>query len=91
MLLTGSSLNLQDRYLYNSIANSTAPGILIRSLNWMYTNTNEGDLIGTKEYNTDVISVTQQQANVLGIVGIIVYPLLILVVGIVIWFRRRHL
>ena len=87
MLLTGSSLNLQDRYLYNS----TAPGILIRSLNWMYTNTNEGDLIGTKKYNTDVISVTQQQANVLGIVGIIVYPLLILIVGGVIWFRRRHL
>ena len=90
LLLTGSGSNLQDEYItYTS--SSTAPGILIRSLNWMYTNTNEGDLIGAKKYNTDTVTVTQKQANVLGIVGIIVYPLAILVVGGVIWFRRRHL
>lgn len=90
MLLTGSGANLQDQYITYT-GSSTAPGILIRSLNWMYTNTNEGDLIETKKYNTDVISVTQKQANVLGIVGIVVYPLIILIVGGVIWFRRRHL
>lgn len=90
LLLTGSSLNLQDSYI-QSTGSATAGGILVRSLNWMYSNSNEGDLIPAKEYNTDVISVTQNQANVLGVIGIIVYPLLILAVGIVIWFRRRHL
>lgn len=90
ILLTGSSLNLQDEYI-QSTGSTIAGGILVKSLNWMASNSNEGDLIPTKEYNTETVSVTESQYKLWSVIGYLVYPLIIVVIGFVIWIRRRHL
>ena len=90
ILLAGSSLNLQDEYI-QSTGSPTAGGILVKSLNWMASNSNEGDLIPTKEYSTETVSVTQSQYNMWSVIGYLVYPLIVVVIGLVIWIKRRHL
>ena len=90
ILLAGSSLNLQDEYI-QSTGSTMAGGILVKSLNWMASNSNEGDLIPTKEYSTETVSVTENQYKMWSVIGYLVYPLIVVVIGFVIWIRRRHL
>ncbi len=90
LYLTGSSLNLRDDYI-EQFGTGMDGETLIRALNWMYDNTNEGDLIPAKEYNTNSIVVSETTSNVLAVVSIIVVPVIIMAVGFIIWLRRRHL
>ena len=90
ILLAGSSLNLQDEYI-QSTGSTTAGGILVKSLNWMASNSNEGDLIPAKEYNTETVSITESQYKTWSVVGYLAYPLIVVAIGVVIWIRRRHL
>ena len=89
LYLTGSSYNLTD----DSIATYGNGGgaILIRALNWMYKSLNEGDLIPAKEYNTDVISITQSQATTIAIILLAILPVIALAFGFIVWIKRRHL
>ena len=90
LYLTGSSLNLQDEYIA-STGSTTAGGMLIKALNWMASNSNEGDLIPTKSYNTETLSITENQYKVWSFIGYLIYPLLLVIVGLIVWIRRRHL
>ena len=64
---------------------------IIRAINWMHDNTNEGDLIQSKTQGQNYIMVTESAANTIGIVAVIALPLAIMIVGFVIWLKRRHL
>lgn len=89
LYLTGSSLTLKDEYI--SKYGTLDRGTLIRALNWMYDNTNKGDLIPSKEQGQNYIMVTESAANTIGIIAAIVIPVIIMAVGFVIWIKRRHL
>ena len=89
LVLTGSSKNLSDDYYQNWDAGWTA--FIMRSLNWMYENFNEGDLIPAKKLNTEILAVSQSTANTIGIICVIALPLLIMAVGFIVWLKRRNL
>ena len=57
----------------------------------MYASENAGDLIPAKEYNTDVISITQSQAITIMVVLMGVIPVAVVAVGLIVWLKRRHL
>ena len=89
IILTGSSENAKDKYDYGN----TMSRLLLKSINWMYESTlsNEATSIDAKVYNTTTVSVTNNQSNVIAVICIVVYPAIILICGLVIWLRRRHL
>ena len=90
LYLAGSSLNLRDDFISTYGANMEG-NTIIRAINWMHDNTNEGDLIQSKTQGQNYIMVTESAANVIGVISVIVLPVAIMIVGFVIWLRRRHL
>jgi|LSQX01.2.fsa_nt_gb ABC-2 type transport system permease protein len=90
ILLTGSSLNVRDDYV--SVYSNTAGSVVLYTLQWMHSSLNEGDYIPVVSASSgSAISVTDKQKDMLGIFSIIAWPACILIVGGVVWFRRRHL
>ena len=89
LFLTGSSDNLTDEAI--TTYGNGGGAIVIRALNWMYASENAGDLIPAKEYNTDVISITQSQAITIMVVLMGVIPVAVVAVGLIVWLKRRHL
>lgn len=62
----------------------------LESMNWMIDKQDE-IIVPTKNYETNTIDITQLQSNVMGGVLVIVFPLLILIAGLMVYLRRRHL
>lgn len=63
----------------------------LRSLNWMLDKEDEV-VIAAKSYDSGArLTITEQQANVLGLSVVILLPLLILGAGLYVFLRRRHL
>ncbi len=62
----------------------------LQSLNWMFDQQEEL-IVPTKNYETNMLDITQLQATVMGIVVTILIPLIILGVGFFVFLRRRHL
>jgi ABC-2 type transport system permease protein len=71
-------------YYNNSMA------FFLQSMSWMIDKQDE-IVVPTKNYEVNQIQISQLQANVMGGVLIIVFPLLILCTGLVVFLRRRHL
>ncbi len=90
LYLAGTSLTLRDDYV-SSMGKGMDGGTLIRALNWMHDNTNEGDLIPEKQQGQKYVMVSEKTANVLGVVAAIVIPVVIMTIGFIIWLKRRHL
>ena len=62
----------------------------LESVNWMQDKKDEVT-ITPKAYQQQYIEITQQQANYMGILIVIILPLLILFAGLFVYLRRRHL
>ena len=59
-------------------------------MNWMIDKKDE-IIVPAKNYETNMITITQQQATVIGGALVIIFPLLILGTGLAVFLRRRHL
>jgi len=91
IILSGTASFMQDQILINySQYDTEATMFMINNINWL-----EGDageiLINQKDYFVNFIKITTKQANVVG--GFLVYglPGLILLAGLIVYLRRRHL
>ncbi len=70
--------------------------IMTTSLEWMdlQSNTNVGDSIEVKKYNSNITTIMQtsaKQAKTIVIITMVIIPLIILAVGVAVFIRRRHL
>ena len=63
--------------------------MVLNAANWMQDK-KDSIAIKSKTYMTDYITLDAQNASILAWMSIII-PIIILVVGFVIWLRRRHL
>ncbi|HHW00703.1 MAG TPA: GldG family protein [Clostridiaceae bacterium] len=64
--------------------------LFLMSLNWMHDAQNDV-VIAPKSYETPVMKITAQQSLLMGILVIGVLPLIVIVTGVVVYLRRRHL
>lgn len=71
-------------YYMNSMA------FFLQSMNWMIDKQDE-IIVPTKDYENNTINITELQSNVMSGILVIVFPLLILGVGLMVFLRRRHL
>jgi ABC-2 type transport system permease protein len=62
----------------------------LNSLSWMQ-NKKDDLTIQPKSYDPAKLTINAMQANITGILTVIILPLLILGIGMVVWSRRRHL
>ncbi len=91
----GSSMSFTDMVLtYFGAENPKS--IMKYSMEWMNmgSKSNVGDSIEAKTYNsgiTSIVNATQNQVKVFTILTMIVIPAVILIIGIVVFIRRRHL
>lgn len=72
-----------DYYNYSMI-------FFMQSINWL-TDKHEEIIVPTKNYESNVITITQRQATIVGGALIVIFPLLILGTGLAVFLRRRHL
>ena len=92
----GSSWSFSDDELAYA-GSSAAKSIMLTSLEWMDLSSqkNVGDSIEAKEYtsasNSSYIEVTENQGIIIRTIVMIVIPAIIVLLGLVIWLRRRHL
>jgi hypothetical protein len=63
----------------------------LQSLNWMFDQQNDELIVPTKNYDTNKITVNATQAVIAGIGVTLVVPVIILVIGLMVFLRRRHL
>ncbi len=70
-------------------SNYNNQNILINMFNYISGKT-DGVTITSKNFETVGFDMNQGSANVLAIILCIVIPILVIVLGIVIWVRRRH-
>jgi len=64
--------------------------LFLMSLNWMHDAQNDV-VIAPKSYETPIMQITAQQSLLMGILVIGVLPLIVIVAGVVVYLRRRHL
>jgi len=62
----------------------------INSLFWL-ENKQDEEVVAPKIYETPRLDINQMQANIMGGVVVIVLPLMILLTGLFVYLRRRHL
>jgi hypothetical protein len=62
----------------------------LHSMNWMIDKQEE-IIVPAKDYENNRITITQQQTSIVGGALLILFPLLILSTGLVVFLRRRHL
>lgn len=72
-----------------SYSNSNNQNFLVNTFNYISGKT-DGVTITSKTFETVGFDMNQGSANVLAIILCIVIPILVIVLGIVIWVRRRH-
>ena len=71
-------------YYQNSII------FFLQSMGWMIASEDE-IIVPTKNYEVNQINITQLQSNIVGGVLVVVFPLIILGAGLMVYLRRRHL
>lgn len=94
IVVFGSSHSFTDATL--QFFGTAAETVMRYSMDWMNmeSSSNVGDSIEAKRYNnriTSAVIVTESHQTVIAVAVMIVIPLIILIVGLVIWLRRRHL
>lgn len=62
----------------------------LSSLNWMLDKKDEV-IIAPKTYDAPRLQISALQANLMGVVVVVVLPVIILITGLVVYLRRRHL
>lgn len=62
----------------------------INSLNWLADKKDDTQIM-PKSYSAPTLNINQAQASVMALLVVIVFPLIILAIGTVVWVRRRHL
>ncbi len=62
----------------------------LQSMNWMIDKQDE-IIVPTKNYENNIFTITQQQTKIMGGALMVLFPLLILGTGLVVFLRRRHL
>ncbi len=72
-----------------SYSNSNNQDLLVNIFNYISGKT-DGVTITSKTFSTVGFDMNQSNANVLAVVLCIVIPIVVIVLGIVIWVRRRH-
>ncbi|MBN2852246.1 MAG: GldG family protein [Clostridia bacterium] len=91
LLLSGTASFMQDQILINySQYDAGATKFMLNNLNWLEGETSEM-FIEQKDFFVNSIIITTKQANTVG--GFLVYglPSLILLAGLIVYLRRRHL
>jgi hypothetical protein len=91
IIVLGNSKFLSDE----SINNYGSYGVVglsffVNSINWMQDKKDKV-LVDSKGYASNKLDITDSQANITGIIAVVIFPLLILGFGLFIWLRRRHL
>lgn len=82
--ISDSAQQSYGNYYNNSVV------FFLQTMSWMIDKQDE-IIVPTKNYETNKITVTQQQTNIVGGALLILFPLLILGTGLVVFLRRRHL
>ena len=91
VVLMGSSLGLTDENI-KSFSDTSSELMFLYSIDWMLgENTMDSLNIQAKEYTTTVLSVDAAKSKWIAIFSIVIYPVIIIAVGVVVWLRRRHL
>jgi len=91
LILSGDASFMQDQILINySQYDSGATKFAINNMNWLEGNAGE-IFIDKKAYFVNFMKITAKQASTIG--GLLVYglPSLILLAGLIVYLRRRHL
>ena len=90
----GSTLGLTDTF-YSSYGLYTqrTMSIFAMSVDWMIDSygDNAGSEITAKKYSSYQLVMTSARSNVLGVVATVIIPLLIILAGVIVWLKRRHL
>lgn len=91
----GSSHSFLDA-MAQMFGSTTTQTVLSTSMEWMDMGVNEniGDTIEVKKYNsimTSRVEATENQVKTIAIISIFVVPGIILIIGIIVFIRRRHL
>ena len=66
------------------------PNLFMNSLNWIFER-EESITIRPKSLTVQPLNITEMQARVYGFLAMILIPAIILIAGLVVWLRRRHL
>lgn len=82
--ISNSAAEAFGNYYNNSMA------FFLQSMSWMIDKQDE-IIVPEKNYEVNQIQITQLQSGIMGGVLIIVFPLLILGTGLMVFLRRRHL
>lgn len=88
ILVTGNSVFASDALA--SYYGTTGLYFLAKFLNWMIDISSDTE-IPIKEYESSIIDINQLQSQILSVIVVVVIPLIILVIGLIVWLRRRHL
>ena len=91
VVLLGSSQGLMDTNI-KKYSDTSSELLFLYSIDWMVgENAMESLSIGTKTYSTTSLLVDNAKSKAIAVFSILIYPALIIIVGIVVWIRRRHL
>lgn len=82
--ISDSAADYYGTYYNNSM------GFFLQSMSWMIDKQDE-IIVPVKNYENNTIEITQLQSSMMGGVLIIIFPLLILGAGLMVYLRRRHL
>ncbi len=82
--ISDSAYQIYGDFYFNNI------NFFMSSINWMVEIEDE-IIVPTKNYEVNRFNITQQQATIMGGVLVVVFPLLILGTGLMVYLRRRHL
>lgn len=88
MAVVGSYLAVDPQITQSNIFNNSA--YFVNMFNVLSGQDDPGITIEAKEVGNYELSITSGPANVIGVITIIIIPVAILIVGLVIWIRRRN-
>ncbi|HBQ64674.1 MAG TPA: ABC transporter, partial [Clostridiales bacterium] len=93
ILVTGNSTFASDALMNqnNAYYNPYGGIFLVYALNYMQDRNDDQVVIPAKTYENRQIDISQSEAQTLGISVVIIYPLLMLGLGLFVWIKRRHL
>ena len=87
----GSSLGLTDDYI-SKYSDTSSEWLFLYSIDWLVgEGTMESLDIEAKAYNTTMIKVEKSQSNLIFAFSVVIYPLVIIGIGVLVWVSRRHL